>query len=686
MSASPDGTKVEEQRMRWSKAIDYIRNLLKPLTDTAEDDGIVGRQRDGGLVRYAAQDIYEKLLKINLFWTYPILVKCIIDICTGSREVSLGLAYVASLVNGDVGEFGEMLCEQAMLQFNYYFQKRGNGSNDKGDAIEIVKRISSLLCELFNCSVVNELVVLQMLQLLVETLENNEEGVVNEITLENLLDIIVRVFEICGKKLSRGSKSTHDSVLQSLKSFLDEDGNGSSNHSQISGQLKRRISERIEAGRNGYVGVFDTHMLVNEHNDILHVHSFVLEADSPDAVPNFHLDEFQYTTEMSELDERYAQLRQTKVIGSTGGVPSQAMQAEARARKDEDDDVVAISKGKPTESRDVTVVQDRTNNEDIEFKKRIYLILKSSLSSDEAAHKLLLLRIPDDEKYRVVEVLIKSMIQEPTFSKFFGLLADKLCASHRSWKLGFERIFSENITQDSLAEFDPSQLRILGKFWGHLLSSDFLGFEILQQIKMNERDSTPPLRILVKFIFQELVYELGVDELKERLMEDHVRPYLLGVFPEENIDDLKYSINYFTAIGLGTLTEGMRDILDAIKQQEEEKWVTESEVTTSKLKNEMDQEKLVEPTGENKEVESRGRGQFRRRSKQELERSGKFPNRGSIMRPGKTPVFENTGRNNGSRRRERSITPPRRRPRFDTSSNIKQRKERSVTPPRKRRR
>ena len=36
-----------------------------------------------------------------------------------------------------------------------------------------------------------------------------------------------------------------------------------------------------------------------------------------------------------------------------------------------------------------TKVEDLTASDDIEFKKKFYLILKSSLSGDEAAHKVL---------------------------------------------------------------------------------------------------------------------------------------------------------------------------------------------------------------------------------------------------------------------------------------------------------
>ena len=69
MSTPPDGTKVEEQRIRWSKAINYIRNQLKPLTDAAEDGDVVEKNENAGLGEHAIQDVYEKLLKINLFWT-----------------------------------------------------------------------------------------------------------------------------------------------------------------------------------------------------------------------------------------------------------------------------------------------------------------------------------------------------------------------------------------------------------------------------------------------------------------------------------------------------------------------------------------------------------------------------------------------------------------------------------------
>lgn len=208
---------------------------------------------------------------------------------------------------------------------------------------------------------------------------------------------------------------------------------------------------------------------------------------------------------------------------------------------------------------------DLTSADDVEFKKKVYLILKSSLSGDEAAHKILALRVDDHSKDKVVDIVVKSSVQEPTYSKFYGLLLERLCSTHGSWKQGLQAVLLENY--HSLNTFEPAQLRILGKLWGHIFASDYLGFELFQHFKMNEDDSTPPGRIFLKFLFQELVADLGIEELQERLAEEYIQPFLTNLFPQDDIDNIRYSINYFTSIGLGVLTKGMREQLQEMERE-----------------------------------------------------------------------------------------------------------------------
>ena len=51
-------------------------------------------------------------------------------------------------------------------------------------------------------------------------------------------------------------------------------------------------------------------------------------------------------------------------------------------------------------------------------------------------------------------------------------------------------------------------------------------------IKLTEQDTNPAKRILLKFIFQEMIEELGINEVKERLInDDYLKPYIKGIFP-----------------------------------------------------------------------------------------------------------------------------------------------------------
>ena len=259
------------------------------------------------------------------------------------------------------------------------------------------------------------------------------------------------------------------------------------------------------------------------------------------------------------------------------------------------------------------------------------------------------LRVNDDKKYNVVDTIIKSSIQESTYSKFYGILCERLSTSHKSWKPAFEKIFQDNYINSE--ELEPNQLRIIGKFWGHMLASDYAGFEILAVVHISEDGTTPASRIFLKFVFQELVAEIGIHELLERLNEDFVKPHLVHMFPKENLEDIRYSINYFTAIGLGSLTEEMRKHLNIIEEQiqdqrrEEE---TKKEEVYQKIRNERIKAGLKSRYNTDSAPNRAQQSRFSRNQSSEIKRSRS-----------KTPPRRNTSRT--PPRRTRSRTPPRRR-------------------------
>merc|ERR1711941_147224 len=73
---------------------------------------------------------------------------------------------------------------------------------------------------------------------------------------------------------------------------------------------------------------------------------------------------------------------------------------------------------------------------------------------------------------------------------------------------------------------------------------------------------TSSSRIFIKVIFQELSEQWGIKKLSERLKEPELQQYFGGLFPKDHPKNMRFSINFFTAIGLGVLTEDLRQFLN----------------------------------------------------------------------------------------------------------------------------
>lgn len=90
---------------------------------------------------------------------------------------------------------------------------------------------------------------------------------------------------------------------------------------------------------------------------------------------------------------------------------------------------------------------------------------------------------------------------------------------------------------------------------------------------MTEETTTSSSRIFVKILFQEIANNLGIKKFEEKLNDESLKPYLEGIFRSDSVQNARFSINFFTSIGLGALTEQMREFLkDAPKILLEKKY------------------------------------------------------------------------------------------------------------------
>lgn len=52
-----------------------------------------------------------------------------------------------------------------------------------------------------------------------------------------------------------------------------------------------------------------------------------------------------------------------------------------------------------------------------------------------------------------------------------------------------------------------------------------------------------------------------MDNLKKKLNDESLKPHLENLFPKDSVQNARFSINFFTSIGLGAITEELREFL-----------------------------------------------------------------------------------------------------------------------------
>ena len=108
---------------------------------------------------------------------------------------------------------------------------------------------------------------------------------------------------------------------------------------------------------------------------------------------------------------------------------------------------------------------------------------------------------------------------------------------------------------------ETNKLRNIAKFFAHLLHSDALPWGVMEYLVITEEETTSSSRIFIKVLFQEVAEYMGLRGLRERLTEPHMQPSFLGLFPKDSAKNTRFAINFWTAIGLGGITDGMREHL-----------------------------------------------------------------------------------------------------------------------------
>ncbi|XP_021861777.1 pre-mRNA-splicing factor cwc22-like [Spinacia oleracea] len=204
-------------------------------------------------------------------------------------------------------------------------------------------------------------------------------------------------------------------------------------------------------------------------------------------------------------------------------------------------------------------IKDETESNLINLRRSIYLTIMSSVDFEEAGHKLLKIKVEAGQEMELNIMLLECCSQERTYLRYYGLLGQRFCMVNTVYQKNFDKCFVEQYSM--VHRLETNKLQNVAKFFGHLLATDALSWHLLAYIRLTEEDTTSSSRIFIKFLFQELSEHLGIRLLIQRLNEPAMQDSLDSIFPKDNLRNTRFAINFFTSIGLGGITENLREYL-----------------------------------------------------------------------------------------------------------------------------
>ena len=156
-------------------------------------------------------------------------------------------------------------------------------------------------------------------------------------------------------------------------------------------------------------------------------------------------------------------------------------------------------------------------------------------------------------------MILDACAQQRTYERFFGLLAQRFCELKKEFVECYELIFKQQY--ETCHRLETVKLRNVSKLLSHLLYTDAISWGVFECVHINEEETTSSSRVYLKNLLLDLSEHMGMVKLKERFADLTLQEFFTGIFPRDNPRNTRFSINFFTSIGLGALTEDLREHL-----------------------------------------------------------------------------------------------------------------------------
>ncbi|KAF2132242.1 MIF4G-domain-containing protein [Dothidotthia symphoricarpi CBS 119687] len=487
----------EFQRMAWEALKKSIQGLINK-TNTANIKMIV-----------------PELFSENLVRGRGLFCRAMMKAQAASLPFTPIYAAMVAIVNTKLPQVGDLLVRRLVIQFRKSFRR-----NDKAVCLASTMFLSHLV----NTQVVHEVLIAEILLLLLNKPSDDS------------VEIAVGIMKEVGAFLEEMNAAISNAIFDQMRNILHE--------ADIDKRTQYMIEVLFEVRRTKYKehpSIKEDLDLVEEEDQITHRHTLEDEIKVEDG-----LNIFKFDPEYEAHEQEYQKIR-AEILGEEEGSDADDTDASSEDEEDEEDKAMDI--------------KDQTNADLVSLRRTIYLTIKSSGGFEECCHKLMRINLPHGLENELTTMIVECASQERTYEKFYGMIGERFCKINRMWTDLFEEGFAHYY--ETIHRFETNRLRIIAQFFAHLLASDAIGWHVFQVVKLNEEDTTSSSRIFIKILFEELLSALSQKSVVARFKDDMLQDSLGGIFPTDADaqSNTRFSINFFTAIGMGVLTEGMRDWL-----------------------------------------------------------------------------------------------------------------------------
>jgi len=461
------------------------------------------------------KNICVELFNENLIRGRGLFCRSLMKAQMASPQFTPVYTALVAIVNTKMPELGELLCKRVIMQFQRCYRRK--------DKI-VMRAVIVFVAHLVNQQVLHELPALQMLSLL---LEKNPTDDSIEVAKEFVLHVGAALREISPEGL-RG-------VMEIFRSLLHEENS----------KIDKRVQYSLESLFKEWRTKFENFPAIPEELNLLDEGDIITH--NLDLTTNHQLEKtldiFHYDPDFGAHEKDFEAIKK-EILGDSSD--------------DDDDEDGGSSSSSSEEENEKMEIQDMTGTNERNLRRKIYLIIKSSLQSEEMVHKVLKM-VPDEEK-TVSEMVVECCSHERTYDKRFGLMAERLCKLRQEYEDCFDELFPR--WYEKVHHLETNKIYNIAIFFAHLLASDALDWSVLEFVTLSAEETNPSKRIFLKHIFHELSSWLTTD-LRKRFEDPAYGTAFDKIFPLDmsNPKNTRFSINFFTSIGLGGLTERMRKAL-----------------------------------------------------------------------------------------------------------------------------